>query len=127
MFGKGVELKGFNVCKRSGFEQAGDGIKGGAGAGVDEDPVGTEGTGSAGEEINLNGLFPDKMTEALDDLCAALLEVGEVQLVEAIDHLPAAGVDASHIDVPVAMNHAELGASLKEGGYLGAMDNVLAR
>ena len=109
-----------------GFDEAGNGFDGGAGAGVDEDAVGAEGAGTASVEGDFNGLLCDEAAEAHDDLGVALGEVGEVDLHVVVDQLLAAGVDAGHIDVPVAVDDAELGAALEVLSDFGAVDDVLA-
>ena len=62
------------------FDEAGDGVDGGAGAGVEEDLVGAEGARATGVEGYFDGLVGDEAAEAHDDLGMAFCEVGEVHL-----------------------------------------------
>ena len=126
MFGDDVEFEGFDVGERMGFMQAGDGIDGGAGAGIDEDLFGSEGEGAAGVEVDLDGFGADEFAKAHCKLCAVLFEVVEVDLGESFDHLSFVGANGGHVDVPFTVNHAELRAALEVRGDLGAVDNVFA-
>ena len=105
--------------------EAGDGIDGGSGAGVDEDAVGAQGARASGAEVDLDGVGVEQASEAHDDFGAALFEVVEMHLVEAVNHFSLASSDGGHVDVPFAVVDAELGAALKVRGYLGAVDDVL--
>ena len=49
-----------------------------------------------------------------------------MRVAEAVDHELTASADAGHIDVPVAVDDAELGAALEEGGDFGGVDDVFA-
>jgi hypothetical protein len=49
-----------------------------------------------------------------------------VHFVEVVDHFALAGANTGHVDVPLAVDDAELGAALKVRGYLGTVDDVLA-
>jgi len=75
MFGYGVELEGFDVGERMSFEEAGDGVDGRAGAGVDEDLVGGEDAGATGVEVDLDGFGADEFAKAHRKFCAVLFEV----------------------------------------------------
>jgi len=114
------------VGERGGFGEAGDGVDGGAGAGVQEDEVGAEGAGATGVEGDFDGLVGDEAAEAHDDLGVRLCVVGEVHVAETVDHALTAGADGLHVDVPFAVDDAELCAALEEGGHLRGMDNVFA-
>jgi hypothetical protein len=126
MFGKHGEREGFDVGEWGRFGEAGNGFDGSAGAGGEEDAVGTQGARAAVVQGDFNSLFGDEAAEAHHDLGMAFGVVGEVDLQIAVDQLLAAGVDACHIDAPAAVDHAELGAALEILSYLGAVDDVLA-
>ena len=126
MLGEGGDLEEFDVGHGGGVGEARDGVDGGTGAGVEEDVVGAQGAGATGVEGDFDGLFRDEATEAHDDLGFGFRVVGEVRLAEAVDHALAAGAHGFHVDVPVAVDDAELCAALEEGGDLGGVDDVLA-
>ncbi len=126
MFGEDVEFEDFDVGHRVGFYEARNGVDGGAGACVEEDAVGAEGAGATGVEGDFDGFFGNEAAEAHDYFGVAFGVVAEVHVAEAVDHELAAGADAGHIDVPVAVDDAELGAALEEGGDFGGVDDVFA-
>ena len=126
VLGKDVEFEGFDVRHGRGFGEAGDGIDGGVRAGVEEDTVGAEGAGATCVECDFDGFFSDEAAEAHDDLGVAFGVVAEVHVAKAVDHALAAGADPHHIDVPVAVDDAELGAVLEERGDFGGVDDVFA-
>ena len=126
MLRKDGELKGFDVGEGGSLGEAGNRFDGGAGAGIDKDVVGAEGAGTAGVEGDFDGLLRDEAAEAHHNLSMAFGVVGEMNLQVAIDQLLAMGVDAGHIDVPVAVDHAELRATAEVLSNFGAVDYVLA-
>ena len=125
MLGEGVEFEGLDMGERLGFGEAGDGIDGGTGAGVNEDLWRGECAGASGVEVDLDGVDVEEAAETFDDFGAALFEIAEVDLVEAVDHFLATGTNFCHVDVPCVVDDAELRAALEEGRDFGAVDDVL--
>ena len=70
---------------------------------------------------------PMKWPVPMTQFRAAVLEIGEVHVDEAVDHFAFALAHAGHVDPPIVLGDAEFLAAAKIIRHLGAVDDVLAR
>ena len=127
VFGEGGEFEDFDVSEGGRFGEARDGVDGGAGASVEEDVVRAQGARTTSVEGDFDGLVGDEATKAHDDLGVGLCVIGEMHVAEAVDHALTTGADGLHVNVPFAVDDAELCAALEEGSDLCRVNDVFTR
>jgi hypothetical protein len=89
-------------------------------------PGSGEDAGVAFSEGNFDGVGVEEGAEAHDEFGFAFGEVVEVGLEETFDHFALALADNGHVDVPFAVDDAELISAAEEVGDLGGVDDVFA-
>ncbi len=121
-----IELQRLNVSQGIRFSEAWDVRDCRASAGADHDFLALNNAGTSLIEGHLKRFGPGELCGAHDQLRAAGLEIGDVNVHQACDHLALAAAHDGHVDFEVFFGDSELFASSKIRSHLRAVNDVLA-
>lgn len=93
-----VEFEELNVRERLGGLEAGGVVDAGTRAGADDDVVSRNTSRTAALEVDLDCLAARQPCMTENELCAAALKDTFMHADQAIDHIPLALADCTHVD-----------------------------